>query len=61
MYKVSHWRRSGTSVISFEHTPRLALVFLLLTLSREVPAGLCSKTFLIPEVLTRFGTSMAIF
>ena len=39
MFKVNnkefcHWSRSGTLIVSFEHILHLALVFLLLTLSR---------------------------
>ena len=33
------WRRSGIFIVNFEHISQLALVFLLLTLSRQMPAG----------------------
>ena len=31
---VKYWRRSGIFIVNFEHISHLALVFLLLTLSR---------------------------
>ena len=34
------WRRSGIFIVNFEHISHLALVFLLLTLSREMSTGL---------------------
>ena len=34
-----HWRRSGVFVVNFEHISHLALVFLLLTLSRQTSNG----------------------
>ena len=34
-----HWRRSGIFIVNFEHISHLALVFLLLTLSRKMAAG----------------------
>ena len=34
-----HWRRSGIFIVNFEQISHLALVFLLLTLSRYMPAG----------------------
>ena len=34
------WRRSGAFIVNFEHISHLILVFLLLTLSRQMPAGL---------------------
>ena len=34
------WRRSGVFIVDFEHILHLALVFLLLTLSRWMPAGM---------------------
>ena len=39
--KRRHWRRSGIFIVNFEHITHLALVFLLLTLSRLMPAGYC--------------------
>ena len=33
------WCRSGVFIANFEHILHLALVFLLLTLSRRIPAG----------------------
>ena len=35
-----HWCRSGVFIVNFEHTSHLLLVLLLLTLSRQMPAGL---------------------
>ena len=34
------WRRFGIFVVNFEHILHLVLVFLLLTLSRYMPAGI---------------------
>ena len=34
-----YWRRSGVIIVNFEHIPDLALMFLLSTLSRYMPAG----------------------
>ena len=34
-----HWHRSGVFIVNFEHILQLVLVFLLLTLSRSMPAG----------------------
>ena len=31
---ICHWRRSGVSIVNFEHISHLVLVFLLLTVSR---------------------------
>ena len=33
------WRHSGVFIVNFEHVSHLVLVFLLLTLSRQMPAG----------------------
>ena len=37
--KAHEWRHSGGFIVNFEHISHLALVFLLLTLSRQMPAG----------------------
>ena len=34
-----HCRRSGVFIVNFEHISHLVLLFLLLTLSRQMPAG----------------------
>ena len=34
-----HWCRSGVFIVNFEHILHLVLVFLLLTLKRQMPAG----------------------
>ena len=34
-----HWRRSATFIVNFEHISHLVLVFLLLTLNMQLPAG----------------------
>ena len=34
-----HWRRSGVFIVNLEHISHLVLVFLLITLSRQMPAG----------------------
>ena len=31
------WRRSGVFIVNFEHIPHLVLVFLLLTVSKQMP------------------------
>ena len=36
-----HWGRSGIFIVNFEHISHLFVVFLLLTLSMEMPAGYC--------------------
>ena len=33
-----HWRRSGVFIVNFEHISHLVLVFLLLTLNKQMPA-----------------------
>ena len=33
------WRRSGVFIVNFEHISQLVLVFLLLTMNRQMPAG----------------------
>ena len=38
-----HWRRSGVFVVNFEHSSRLFLVFLLLTLKNQMLSGYVSK------------------
>ena len=35
-----HWRRSGAFIVNFEHISHFVLVFLSLTLSRQMPAGI---------------------
>ena len=35
-----YWRRSGIFIMNFEHLSHLALIFLLLTFSRQTPTGL---------------------
>ena len=39
------WRRSGVFFVNFEHISHLVLVFLLLTLSRYMQAGICIQKF----------------
>ena len=38
-----HWHHCGVSIINIEHIPHLILVFLLLTLNRELYAGEAEK------------------
>ena len=38
--KRRQWCRSGIFIVNFEHISHLALVFLLLTLSRLMPSGI---------------------
>ena len=40
-----HWRISGVFIVNFEHILNLVLVFLLLTLSRQIQAGSVSFLF----------------
>ena len=47
-------RRSGVFIVNFEHISHLALVLLLLILSRYMPAGL----LLLPKVLSRVRLSL---
>ena len=35
------WRCSGIFIVNFEHISHLVIVFLLLTLSKKMPAGYC--------------------
>ena len=44
-----HWCRSGAFIVNFEHISQLVLVFLSLTMSRLMPAGLfySSKVFVL--------------
>ena len=37
--KRRQWCRSGVFIVNFEHISHFVLVFLLLTLSRQMPAG----------------------
>ena len=37
--KGRHWRRSGVFTVNFEHISHIFLVFLLLTLNRQMLAG----------------------
>ena len=36
---MASWRRSGVFIVNYEHISHLVLVFLLLTLSKEMLAG----------------------
>ena len=47
-------RRSGAFVVNFEHISHLALVFLLLTLNRYLPAEILPFNILHDEVLSHF-------
>ena len=35
-----HWPRSGIFIVNFEHISPFVLVFLLLTLNMQMPAGI---------------------
>ena len=37
--RTRHWCRSGIFIVNFEHILHLVLVFLLLTLNMQLPAG----------------------
>ena len=39
------WRRSGVVVVNFEHISHLVIVFLLLTLSKQMPTGNYPRKF----------------
>ena len=39
LYTILRWRRPGIFIVNFEHISHFALLFLLLTLSRQMPAG----------------------
>ena len=39
-----HWHRSGVFIINFEHISHLILVFLSLTLGRQMPTGLITMS-----------------
>ena len=39
LYTTLRWRRPGIFIVNFEHISHFALLFLLLTLSRQMPAG----------------------
>ena len=40
------WRRSGVSIVNFEHISHLLLVFLLWTLNKSMLAGIGPTRFL---------------
>ena len=44
------WRRSGVFIVNFEHVSQLVLVFLLVTLSRYMPAGKKLSTHFVPLI-----------
>ena len=46
-----HWRRPDVFIVNFEHVSHLVLVFLLLTLDRQMPAGMKSQ---IPQILKHY-------
>ena len=52
-----HWHRCGVSIVNFEHISYLVLVFLLITLSRQTPAGIALMLFMMINVcLIHFST-----
>ena len=55
-----HWRRSGVFIVNFEHISHLVLVFLLLTLNRQMPAGLMSDIFLLWVTSVKFKSSILL-
>ena len=55
MFKVNNKdtrRRSGIFIVNFEHIPHLVLVFLLLTLNMQLPAGKCVSKSGLLQILT---------
>ena len=40
---IRQWRRSGVFIVNFEHISHLVLVFLLLTLNIQLPAGIAAQ------------------
>ena len=51
-----HWRSSDVFIVNFEHITHLVLVFLLLTLSRYMPAGKhCVNNLFVDAVQNSFS------
>ena len=49
---LSQWHRSSIFIVNLENISRLFLVFLLLTLSRQMPAGWCKLIKVVSKKLT---------
>ena len=45
-----HWHHSGVFVVNFEHVSHFVLMFLLLTLTRQLQIGICSLNKLSSEI-----------
>ena len=45
-----HWHHSGVFVVNFEHISHFVLMFLLLTLTRQLQIGICSLNKLSSEI-----------
>ena len=60
--ELCQWRHSGVFIVNFKHISPLVLVFLLLTLNMQLPAGFrpisveanCLEDFLFDEELSNF-------
>ena len=44
------WRRSDVFIVNFEHISHLVLVFLLLTLSKQMSTGYCPFATISPSI-----------
>ena len=44
--KRCHWRCSGVFIVNLEQISHIVLVFLLLTLNKQMPAGICLCSYL---------------
>ena len=55
-----NWRRSGVSIIYFEHISHLLLAFLLLTLNKQILAG-CQKRWNFCENSQQLSTIKSLY
>ena len=56
-----HWRRSGVFIVNFEHISHLALGFLLMTLSKLIPAGICFASRTVAVFCLLLSLCFAVF
>ena len=59
--KIPEQRRSGIFIVNFEHISHLVQVFLLLTLSRLIPAGIMLSMFKVNCALMLFSSQHVTF
>ena len=57
--KRRHWRRSGVFIVNFKHISHLALMFLLLSLNMQLPAGR-GVCVIHPDFYSRFTGDLVI-